>query len=65
MEIVACGREMGTLEIDDAADETFIAVCWADGASDVEFVVVFVVTDGEFEWVDPDNWAYKILDTVS
>ena len=59
VEIVACGREMGTLEVDDAADETFIAVCWADGASDVEFVVVLVVADGEFVRVDPDNWAYN------
>ena len=48
-------RKMSSLEVNDTTNETLISVRWADGARDVEFIVVFGVANGKLVRINPDN----------
>ena len=52
-------RNVRALEVDNIVDEAFVPVRRPDGTHDVECVVVLRVTDGELEWVDPDDWSWR------
>jgi hypothetical protein len=48
-------RKMRSLEVDNTTNEALISVRWADGARDVEFIVVFGVANGKLVRINPDN----------
>jgi len=53
-------RKMRALEVDNTTNESLISICWADGARDVEFIVVRGVTNGKLERINPYNRSYMV-----
>jgi hypothetical protein len=60
VELMSCSRKMRSLEVDNTTDETLISVRWADGARDVEFIVVLGVANGKLVRVNPYNRSYMV-----
>ncbi len=57
---MCCSRKMRSLEVDNTTNETLISVRWADGARDVEFIVVFGVANGKLVRTNPYNRSYMV-----
>ena len=51
---------MRPLKVDNTTNKTLISVGWADGARDVEFIVVFRVANGKLVGIDSYNWPYIV-----
>lgn len=60
VEIMLNRCEMGSLEVDDSIDESLVSVRGADGARDVELIVVIRVAEGQLVRVDPYNRPYNV-----
>ena len=60
VELMPYSPKMRSLKVDKTTDESGISVRWADGARDVEFIVVFVVTNGKLMGVNPNDRSYMI-----
>lgn len=57
---MSCGRKMRSLKGDNTTDETLISVRWADGARDLEFIVVFVVANEKLVRINLYNRSYMV-----
>lgn len=57
---MSCSRKMRSLEVDNTLCETLISVRWADGACDIEFIVVFGVANGKLVRINPYNRSYIV-----
>jgi len=47
-------------DVDNTTNETLISVSGADGARDVEFIVVFGVANGKLVRINPYNRSYIV-----
>ena len=57
---MSCSRKMRSLEVDNTTDEALVSVRWANGARDVEFIVVFVVANGKLVRINPYDRSYMV-----
>lgn len=55
---MSCSRKMGSRKVDYTTDKTLISVRRADGARDVELIIVFVVANRKLVRIDPYNRSY-------
>lgn len=60
VELMSCSCKMRSLKVDYTTDETLISVRWADGARNVEFIVVFVVANGKLVRINPYDRSYMV-----
>lgn len=55
---MSCSRKMRSREVDYTTDKTLISVRWANGARDIEFIIVFVVANRKLVRINPYNRSY-------
>lgn len=65
VEIMFDCREMGSLEVNDSVDKSFISVRRTNRAGNIELIVVFRVTDGQLVRVDSYDRPYIICIELS
>lgn len=57
---MSCSRKMRSLKVDNTTDETLISVRWADGARNVEFIVVFIIANRKLIGINPYDRSYMV-----